>query len=225
MRLYMRPIAPNAVKVFVFMAERGIALEQVDVGDLVPEEFARISPLGAIPVLETDSGLLLSESLTICQYLDAVSDGPSLFGDGLEERMLVAMLFGDGLEERMLVAMWERRGELMLMNPAIEYGHHTQAMFADRMRQFPDWAHAHVEKSKRMIALMEERLESATFLAGEGFTMADLTAFLGYFGLVSYGAIEPLPSPALSRWLREIGARPSMAPMRALAAQFGLKAI
>ena len=211
MRLYMRPIAPNAVKVFVFMAERGITLEQTDVGDLPPDEFARISPLGAIPVLETDSGLLLSESLTICQYLDAISEGPSLFGEGLEQRMLVAM--------------WERRAELMLMNPAIEYGHHTQPMFAGRLRQFPDWARDHVAQSGRMIALMEERLGSAPFLAGDGFSMADLTAFLGYFGLVSYGAIEARPGPALGRWLGEVGARPSMAPMRALAAQFGLRAI
>ena len=211
MRLYMRPIAPNAVKAFVFMAERGIELEQVDVADLPPDEFARISPLGTIPVLETNSGLLLSESLTICQYLDSISDGPSLFGEGLEERMLVAM--------------WERRAELMLMNPAIEYGHHTQAMFAGRLEQFPDWAQAHVEQSGRMIALMEERLGAAPFLAGDRFTMADLTAFLGYFGLVSYGAIEGSPGQALGRWLAEVGGRPSMAPMRALAAQFGLKAI
>lgn len=211
MRLYMRPIAPNAVKVFIFMAERGIALEQVDVASLSPEEYARVSPLGTIPVLETDSGLLISESLTICQYLDSVSDG--------------ALLFGEGIEERAVVAMWERRAELMLMNPAIEFGHHTQAMFADRVRQFPDWARDHVEQSGRMIALMESRLEAVPFLAGDRFTMADLTAFLGYFGLVSYGAIEMRPGPGLGRWLGQVGERPSMAPMRALAAQFGLKSI
>lgn len=209
MRLYVRPIAPNALKVLIFVAERGIDLDIVDVGEIPPAEYERVSPLRQVPVLETDDGLTVTESLTICEYLDAVAGGPSLFGEGAGERATVAM--------------WERRAELMLVNPAIEYGHHCQPMFAGRLRQFPDWARSHVEQSARMISLMEERLEGSAFLAADRFTMADLTAFLGYSGLVGWGAIEARPGPALASWLGEIGARPSMAPLRALAAQFGLK--
>ena len=211
MRLYIRPIAPNALKVLIFMSERGIKIETVDVGELSPEEYARVSPLRAVPVLETDGGLYITESLTICQYLDAVSTGPSLFGDGAEERAVVGM--------------WERRAEQRLVEPAIEFGHHTQAMFAGRLDQFPDWARANVGRSGAMLALMEERLDESRFLAGESFTMADLTAFLGWAGLVGWRAIEPGPGPALGRWLGEVGARPSMAPLRALAAQFGLPSV
>lgn len=211
MRLYIRPIAPNALKVLIFMAERGIGIETVDVGELAAEDYERVSPLRTVPVLETGEGLSITESLTICQYLDSTAPGPSLFGEGMEERTLVAM--------------WERRAELMLMNPAIEYGHHTQAMFAGRLAQHPDWARSHVAQSAKMLALMEDRLSEAPFLAGERFTMADLTAFLGWAGLVGWGAIEPRPGPALGRWLGEVGARPSMAPLRALAAQFGLPSV
>jgi glutathione S-transferase len=208
MRLYIRPIAPNALKVLIFLAERGIEVETVDVATLSPDEYRRVSPLEAVPVLVTDGGLTITESLTICQYLDAAAPGPSLFGEGIEERAMVAM--------------WERRAELMLMNPAIEYGHHTQPMFAGRLAQFPDWARAHVAVSARMLALMEAQLGERPFLAGERFTMADLTAFLGFSGLVGWRAIEPRPGPALGRWLAQVGARPSMAPLHALAAQFGL---
>jgi glutathione S-transferase len=211
MRLYIRPIAPNALKVLIFVAERGIEIETVDVGDLAAEDYARVSALRAVPVLETDGGLLITESLTICQYLDAVAPGPSLFGEGPEERALVAM--------------WERRAEQRLMEPAIEYGHHTQPMFAGRLAQYPDWARLNVERSAPMLALMEARLAEARFLAGERFTMADLTAFLGWAGLVGWRAIEPRPGPALGRWLGEVGARPSMAPLRALAAQFDLPSV
>lgn len=208
MRLYMRPIAPNAIKVLIFMAERGITLDTIDVGMLGEAEYRRISPLGQVPVLETDTGLFVSESLTICQYLDAVAEGPSLFGEGLDERTLVAM--------------WERRAELMVMSPAIEYGHHCQPMFTGALRQFPDWARENLAQSGKLLALMEERLAESRFLAADRFTMADLTAFLGLTGLVGWGAIAARPGPALGRWIGEVGGRPSMAPLHALAAQFGL---
>jgi len=211
MRLYIRPIAPNALKVLIFMAERRIEVGTVDVGGLTAEDYARVSPTLTVPVLVTDKGLSITESLTICQYLDATTPGPSLFGEGAEERALVAM--------------WERRAELGLMNPAIEFGHHTQAMFAGRLEQFPDWARSHVERSAAMLALMEARLGESRYLAGERFTMADLTAFLGWAGLIGWRAIEPRPGPALGRWLGEVGGRPSMAPLRALAAQFDLPSV
>jgi glutathione S-transferase len=209
MKLYIRPIAPNAVKVMIFVAERGVSIETIDVEALPAEEYRRVSPLGMVPVLETDRGLRLSESLTICQYLDAIAEGPTLFGQGTDGQAIIAM--------------WERRAELMLMNPAIEYGHHTQPFLADRLRQFPDFAKAHVAATApRMIAAMEQKLAESRFLAGEAFTMADITAFLGYFGLLAYGAVPPSGSPSILRWQSEIGARPSMAPLHALAAEFGL---
>ncbi|HYI39536.1 MAG TPA: glutathione S-transferase family protein [Allosphingosinicella sp.] len=211
MRLYIRPIAPNALKVLIFMAERGIEIETVDVETLAPEEYGRVSALRTVPVLETDGGLFITESLTICQYLDSAIPGPSLFGEGLEERTVAAM--------------WERRAELMLVAPAIEYGHHCQPMFAGRLQQYPEWAKSNVAQSAKLLALMEERLAGSPYLAGNGFTMADLTAFLGYAGLVGWGAIEPRPGPALGRWLGQVGPRPSMAPLHALAAQFGLQGV
>jgi hypothetical protein len=54
MRLYIRPIAPNALKIRLFMAERGIEIETVDVETLSPEEYGRVSALRTVPVLETD---------------------------------------------------------------------------------------------------------------------------------------------------------------------------
>jgi len=211
MRLYIRPIAPNALKVLIFLAERGIEIETVDVETLSPEEFGRVSPLRTVPALVTDDGLAITESLTICQYLDSIVPGPSLFGEGLEERTIVAM--------------WERRAELMLLAPAIEYGHHRQPMFAGRLEQFPDWAESNVAQSARLLALMEERLAESDYLAGSRFAMADLTAFLGYAGLVGWGAIEPRPGPALARWIGKVGPRPSMGPLHALAVRFGLPGV
>ncbi|MBV9932268.1 MAG: glutathione S-transferase family protein [Alphaproteobacteria bacterium] len=206
MRLYIRPEAPNAVKVLVFLAERGIEVETVDVATLSDEAFARASPLRQVPALDTGTGLTITESLTICQYLDALADRPSLFGDTVEARTRVAM--------------WERRAELMLFDVCIEYGHHTQPIFAGRLAQFPDWAKAHAAKAAPMLALMETQLGAEPFLAGPSFSMADITAFLGIGGLALWGALPAPPGPAVARWMAELGARPSMAPLQALADQF-----
>ena len=78
MRLYIRPIAPNALKVLIFMAERGIELETVDVGGMAPENIERVSPLRQVPVLEADRGLFIAESLTICQVFLATGPGRGL---------------------------------------------------------------------------------------------------------------------------------------------------
>jgi glutathione S-transferase len=157
-------------------------------------------------VLETETGFTVTESLTICQYLDAIAEGPSLFGDGPDERARVAM--------------WERRAETMLFDVCIEYGHHTQPIFAGRLAQFPDWAKAHAGKAAPMLALMEAELAESRFLAGPAFSMADITAYLGIGGLALWGALPAPPGPAVGRWMAELGARPSMAPLRALAEQF-----
>jgi glutathione S-transferase len=205
MRLYVRPYAPNAVKVLIFLAERGLAVETIDVATIADAEFARVSPLRQVPALDTGRGLTITESLTICQYLDGIAEGPYLFGDGLEARARVAM--------------WERRAELMLFDVCIEYGHHTQPIFAGRLVQFPDWAKAQAAKAVPMLALMEAELAGSRFLAGPAFTMADITAYLGLGGLALWGALSAAPGPAVARWMEEVGARPSMAPLQALAEQ------
>src|SRR5204863_862593 len=120
MKLYMRPTAMNPFKVLIFAAERGIDLETVDVASIDAAEFRQVNPLGTVPALVTDSGLAITESLTICEYLDAVTPGQPLFGSDPEERARVAM--------------WERRGELNLLNPAIEFGQHTHPTFAGHIQ-------------------------------------------------------------------------------------------
>ena len=52
-----------------------------------------------MPVLELDDGTFIGESVSITRYLDAINDGPSLFGD----TPLV----------QAKVDMWQRRAELI----------------------------------------------------------------------------------------------------------------
>lgn len=204
MKLYTRPTAPNAIKVLVFAAERGVDLQLIDVGGLPAGEFETIHPIGTVPLLVTESGLRISESLTICQYLDEVAGGERLFGNGRDERARIGM--------------WERRAEILLFNPAIELAHHTWPMFNGRLQQFPEWARENARIGSRLIELIEEELERSPFLAGTRFTAADITAFLGYSALQAFGVVRSPALPPIQRWLEAMGVRPSFEPMRALAA-------
>lgn len=206
LKLYVRRPAPTAVKVEVFARERAVQLEVIDAGSLGREDMLAMNPFGTVPILEIAPGRAFSESLTICQFLDEVVDGRRLFGETLLERAEIAM--------------WERRAELQLFAPSIEYVHHTHPAFGDLLRQHPEWARDEVAKSLSMLEIMADRLDASAFLAGDRLSAADLTAYLGYRGLLAFGAVQPVRSSGFQRWEGNIGERPSMAPLRHLVGQF-----
>ena len=205
MRLYITPFAPNAMRVQIFMLEKGIAADVIDVSATLHGEYLKINPLGQVPALELDSGKIVTESLTICQYLDEVSGAPRLFGATPEDRARIGM--------------WERRAELALFIPGIEYGHHNHPMFAGRVAQHSDWARTLVPKALKAIDVIAGQLDKSAFIAGDEISAADFTAALGYFGLIAFGAIPPSAHPSVQRWSQAMMGRPSMAPLHA-AAQF-----
>jgi glutathione S-transferase len=200
MKLYVTPFAPNALRVQTLMLEKGIVADVVDVSDALKGEYLKINALGEVPALALDGGEVITESLTICHYLDEVSATPRLFGDTAEERARIGM--------------WERRAELGLFIPSVEYGHHTHAMFEGRVAQHPDWAGTLIPKALKTLDVMAEQLDRTAWLAGEKLSAADFTAALGYFGLLAFGAIGPSPHRSIQRWAQAMLERPSMAPLR-----------
>ena len=200
MRLYVTPMAPNAVRVQVIASEKCIQLETVDVSQTLKGEYLRLNPLGQVPALELDDGELITESRTIAEYVDAVSGAPYLFGSTPEERARIGM--------------WERRAEMLLFLPGVEYGHHTHPMFAQWITQHPEWAATLVPRATQMVSLIADRLDHSLFLAGDEVSAADFTAALGYFALVAWGAIPQSERPSVQAWSTAMLARASMEPVR-----------
>ena len=211
MKLYTSPFAPNGLKVLILAQEKGLEIETVTLGPDDKADYLKINPFGQVPSLLLEDGTAITESLTICQYVDAISSPPALFGEGLEERTRIAM--------------WERRAEMLLFIPGVEYGHHTHPMFAGSIAQHPDWARDMLPKSLRMIELMEEQLTGYAYLAGDDFTAADITACLGYFMLLAYGAIERGDRVAIRGWTARVMERPSMNVLKQMAQAFGVENI
>ena len=205
MRLFVKGAAPSALKVLIFIFECDRMIETEEVADISSPEFLRMNPFGTVPVLATDAGEFISESLTICRYLDELWDRPGLFGR--ESR------------DRLQIEQWERRAELLLFVPGIEYVHHTHPMFATLLDQQPAYVALAADRSRRALQVFEDRLRDSRYLAGEIFSMADITAFLGVGSFTAFGGFDLPTTGPLRRWNDEVSARPSMRILERIAAQ------
>lgn len=199
MKLYDSSTAPNPRRVRIFLAEKGIALptEQVDIGaraNLAPT-FRAKNPFAQLPVLELDDGTYLSESVAICRYFEEVQPDPPLFGVGSRERALVEM--------------WQRRVELEFTNRVFLCFQNTSDFFKGRIPQVPEFGAVSKQRAEETLALLDGVLANQRYIAGERYSIADITALVG----VDFGRVVKLrPAPDqknVLRWHAEVSARAS----------------
>jgi len=200
MRLYNSNFAPNPRRVRVYLAEKGLAVPMVDV-DLARLEqksaaFTALNPFQTIPALELDDGTIIAESMAICRYFEELHPDPPLFGVGALERAMVEM--------------WQRRLELGLFFPIAQaFRHSHPAMKAMESPQIKEWAEANKPRALLAMARVDEALRDRSFIAGERFSVADVT------GLVALDFARPariaIPEEFahLKRWREALAARPS----------------
>eukprot|EP01037_Dinobryon_pediforme_P005475 gene5475-5531_t len=126
MRLYWSTRSPFARKVTVTAHEKGlagrIALEKVRVSaSQANPNVLRDNPTGKIPTLILEDGSALFDSRVICEYLDAIGTGTTLFPTGdARWPVLRQQALGDGLMEAIVQRMGEgRRPEEMRSEPHI----------------------------------------------------------------------------------------------------------
>ncbi|MBW2270303.1 MAG: glutathione S-transferase family protein [Deltaproteobacteria bacterium] len=199
MKLYDNATAPNPRRVRIFVAEKGleIPLEAVDIQrkeNLTPE-FLEINPLGAVPVLETDAGEHIAESLAICRYLEALHPQPALFGTLPEEKGRVEM--------------WIHRVEFEFVQRVFLCFQNTHDYMKGRMPQVPEFGELSRERAQKFLDLLDAQLATADFVAGDGFSMADISLLCGLeFGRVA-GIRAADQHKAIARWHEQVAARPS----------------
>jgi glutathione S-transferase len=199
MRLYSDRHAPNPRRVRMFAAEKGIALDIVEVSianrEHEADAFRSLNPRAEVPVLELDDGRRLTESLAICRYLEALQPEPNLWGrDALERHEVDAMV--DALQSNLYVSTAH----------TFRHGH---AFWAGRIEQCADYAPVARRAAEREYARLDALLADRDFLCLGRLTMADIAAYT----TVEFGKVAGLRPEAglshLQRWRATIGARPS----------------
>lgn len=199
MKLYDSKLAPNPRRARIFLAEKGIQVPLVNV-DIAKAEnrqppFLAKNPLGGLPVLELDDGTCISESVAICRYFEGVQPEPPLMGVDAKDRALVEM--------------WNRRMELEVLVPIAQVFRNTHEFFKGRIEQVPAWGEASRRVAEKRLEWLDQELASREFVAGDRFTIADITALVGIdFGRITKTSIQP-GQKNLERWHEKVSARPS----------------
>lgn len=201
MKLYGEAMpAPNPRRVRIFLAEKGLEVPEIQVGlrqggHRSPEHLARNS-LGQVPVLELDDGTTISETVAICRYFEVLHPSPPLFG--------VSAL------EQAQVEMWIRRAEFRLMVPVGMFWRHAHPLTARLLKQNVEFGESNREVvEKAQLWLDGELADGRLYLAGDTYTMADITAqttldFADFTGLST-----PAEAKNVLAWRERAAARPS----------------
>jgi len=192
MKLYVAPYAPNPRRVMMFLAEKGIS--DIDIvslnlqeGEHRTDDFRAKSPLSQIPTLELDDGRTLTESRAICSYLEALKPEPNLMGRDAFERAFIEM--------------WDRRMELLFSMPLMMWVRHgSPVLGAVERNQNAEVAAYNQGQAMRMATWLNDELANRPWIAGDRFTIADITAACGmdFAKMMRWRPGEDLPH--LKRW-------------------------
>ena len=169
MKLYTAQRAPNPRRVLMFIHEKaitGIELVPVDLnaGEHKGAAYRALNPVATVPTLELPDGRCLSETRAICSYLEGLQPEPNLMGRDFAERAFIEM--------------HDRRVEWYWLLPIANCVRHTHPGLATLERpQFADFGRSQGEKVRERARWLDEQLAAQPWMAGERFTIADITAF------------------------------------------------
>lgn len=205
MKVYEFAGFPNPARVRIALAEKGLTNEvefiSVDVpgGEHRRPEFLTKNPSGAVPVLELDCGTTIAECTAITEYLDHLTGDPSLTGLTPKERAVIHMM--------------QRRAEAGLLDAVGAYFHHATPGLGPEIEtyQCAEWGNHQHERAIAGMHYLDGVLADHPYLAGDKFSMADITAFAG-MAFANFAQV-PIPDGCtnLQAWQARVAERPSVA--------------
>ncbi|HEX9206649.1 MAG TPA: glutathione S-transferase family protein [Steroidobacteraceae bacterium] len=202
MKLHTSDRAPNPRRVDMFIAEKGITgierrVVDLNKGEHKTAEFVARNPMARVPVLELDDGRYLAESRAICTYLEGRYPEPNLMGVDAEERAFIEMA--------------DRQVEMFLLASIANFVRHTHPGLAVlESPQFPEFGAVQGQRMLEAARTFDSQLATRPWLAGDRFTIADITGFCGV-EFARLGKFKPADAGLvhLAAWRDRVAARPS----------------
>lgn len=200
MKLYDGGRAPNPRRVSVFLAEKGVEVDRVpvDMAQLGHKsaEVTGLNPLQRLPVLVLDDGTVIAESVAICRYIEETHPEPPLMGTDAKDKAIVEM--------------WNRRMELNFLSAVANAFRHTHpAMKEWEVPQLAEWGEINRPKALAFLELLDRELETREFIAGDRYSIADITGMIGIDFLKPARIDRPEHLTNVMRWYQAVSARPS----------------
>jgi len=206
MKFYDCSTAPSPRRVRMFIAEKGMDIETVEVdmrnAEQMSPEYRALNPHCTVPTLVMDNGRCLLSTAAIRQYLEAVQPSPCLLGETAEEKGVIADLLYD-IESGGLSAVAEafRNRSKGFVGRAT-----TGPVGYD---QIPELAERGAARLRHFFAGIDQMIGDKQFLAGDKFSAADidLLVLIDFAGWVK----QTLPDDAANakRWYDLVSSRPS----------------
>ena len=207
MKLYTFAPAANALRVEMFLREKELKLETISVNvredELFKEPYNSMNPFNCIPFLELENGTIITETISICRYLDEQSNSSKLFGNDTEERAIIDM--------------WNRRIELDGFLPLLHSVRNKTSFFKGKVvpgtrtsiTQSPEIVERGIEMFDILLNRIEPHLSKNKFLLGDKFTIADITSHF-MFNLSNMLKIDFAQKyKNVYRWKSDLEKRPS----------------
>lgn len=208
MKLYYFPKAPHARKVLIFLVEKGLSLELIQVDlekkENLKEAFLAKNSRGVVPVFELDDGTCIDESLAICRYLEALNPEPPLFGSTPLEKALVDS--------------WDRHmefdgylpGQDAFRNSAERFANYAVAGVQEPVKAIPALAERGMQRIDIFFKRLDERLAEVPYVAGTQFSMADITGVVAVDMIKRVNKFLPESLEHAQRWYRAMYERESV---------------
>jgi glutathione S-transferase len=206
MKFYDCATAPSPRRVRIFLAEKGISIETVQVdlrnGEQFTPAFRGINPDCTVPALALDDGTVIGDAIAICGYLEELHPEPPLIGSTPQERAVVNALNRQIERDGFFAAMEAFRNAAKGLKGRALPGPYDY-------EQIPELAERGRARIGHFFRAMDERLASREFVAGGRFTIADISTLV----LSDFAGWAKLSMPEecanLRRWHASVSARPS----------------
>jgi glutathione S-transferase len=208
MKLFTWGRAPNPRRVLIYLREKGLDVPTEEAAEpgasVLKPSFLDAYPHRRVPLLLLDDGACIGEAMAICRYFETLHPEPSLMGRDAREIALIDM--------------WERLAEWEGLHAVSEIFRNSHPNFSDRslagytdpLPRIPALVERGTARMRMFYDKLEARLADNEFVAGDRFSVADITALCA----IDFGRVCKLTIPDacenLRRWHEAVSARPGV---------------